>query len=178
MLLVATHQTIPDEATPGLVIPARKGMLDLLTVDAWNDFEQMSIEHVAPQVRRDGDWDSALYDDPDTVEQVGNLALIPLKENASISNRSWDEKRHIYKILSATTEKQIEWLIGAAGEEIGSAFKARTAEILAKSKYLPHLASIADVNESWSVNLLNRRSECLAGLVWDRLAPWLGIEVH
>ena len=47
---------------------------------------------------------------------------------------------------------------------------------LERAAFLPHVCAIAEVPGDWTPALVKARSQRLAELAWDRLAPWLGIK--
>ncbi len=173
LLYVATHDTAPDPASPGLVKAARPGSLNMLTLERWR--EDLTVEHVAPQARNSVGWDKALYDDPtDLVNRLGNLALAPGKENASFGDRPWADKRLMYRVLGTPTLDDLAARLDEASRA-GIVISRSTEEILKLAGHLPHVCAIAEVSGGWSPDLVKARSERLAELAWDRLAPWLGI---
>ena len=45
-------------------------------------------------------------------------------------------------------------------------------------EHVPYLVSIGNMtNTVWDEKFISARSTNLLGLVWDRLAPWLGIPI-
>ncbi len=175
MLLAASHDTAPDEKFPGLVKFWKPGCLNMLNMTQWRRDDVLTIEHVAPQNDTGKHWENQIYDDTDTVDCLGNLTLLPQVENTIAGNRSWEHKRLIYRVLSAASEDEYDkYIVDAKKEEI--TFASKTEEILKESKFLSHLNSIGKIEGSWSLELVNQRSERMAELVWDRISPWLGIE--
>ena len=171
LLLAATHNTVTDPENPGLVKRARSGVLNLLTFEHWADDTKISVEHIAPQKREESsDWRDSLYAQSELKDCLGNLLLLPSASNASISNRSWVHKRAIYRVLSAESPDDVEEARDAARRidvEI-------PPEILEMNEYLPITAGVATYPSDWDIDIVNRRSEVLLGIAWDRLAPWLG----
>ena len=172
LLLAAMHDTVPDPDYPGLVKPSRRGVLSLLDYDSWVDNINITVEHIAPQTPDNpSDWPDSLYRDPALIGCLGNLLLLPLSTNASLSNRSWIHKRAIYRILAAQSPDEAE----AAFESALKVGVEVSQDILA-GEYMPLTASVAQFEEYWDIDIVERRSERLLGLAWDRLAPWLGYE--
>ena len=172
LLLAAMHDTIPDPDHPGLVKPSRSGVLSLFNYDAWIDSTNITVEHIAPQTPDNpSDWPDSLYMDSATINCLGNLLLLPVSTNASLSNRSWTHKRAIYRILAAQSPDDAE----SAFEEAVSLGIDLSRDILT-GNYMPLTASVAAFEEHWDVDIVEMRSERLLGVAWDRLAPWLGYE--
>jgi hypothetical protein len=172
LLLAATHDTTPDSEHPGLVTKGRTDLLPMLTFEQWRNQTGITVEHVAPQTRGPG-WDASLYENHDIVDRLGNLTLLPVVENASAGNRPWSEKRLIYRLLSSSTQDELDSRCEearTAGLDIG----VSTGEIMRNSKYTPHVRAIGDVSGGWSTDMVKSRGENLADLIWERLCPWLG----
>ena len=131
----------------------------------------VSIEHIAPQTQT-VDWDQELYAYEGTIDRLGNLILIPGEENSAMSNQNWSVKRACYQILSATSPD-------AADEARAS---AKEAGIMVPPRFAPGLlrdlhalaAGVAQFDGEWSSEIVQSRSEALAGLAWERLSPWVG----
>ena len=172
MLLAATHDTTPDSEHPGLVKMGRSDLLPMLTWEQWRNQTGITVEHVAPQTRTPG-WDASLYENRDIVHRLGNLTLLPVVENASAGNRSWAEKRLMYRLLSSSTQDELDSRLDearAAELDIGES----TEEIMRNSKYTPHVRAIGDISGGWSTDMVKTRGERLADLIWERLSPWIG----
>jgi hypothetical protein len=173
LLYVATHDTAPDSANPGLVKAGRVGSLNILTIEQWKD--KLTVEHVAPQKRlMAGGWDSALYEVDDTINRLGNLTLAPGIENASLGNRPWAVKRLMYRVLGSPTVDDLDQRIEEAQQQ-GIDLSKDTAEILRLAKFLPHVRAIGDVDGEWTTDIVAARSKRLAELAWVRLSSWLGM---
>ena len=117
-------------------------------------------------------WSEKIYENPENIEKLGNLTLLPGKENSSLNNRTWKHKRLIYQILSAPTVDDLEQLLTQAKEE-GIELSQSTAELLNGAKYLPLVKALTNVTTEWNLEIIESRSECIAEIAWDRIAPWL-----
>lgn len=177
LLLAATHDTCPDEDNPGLIKKSKLGYLNMLNLDQWWRKEKLTIEHIAPQNDTDKSWDPKIYDDTDYIHCLGNLALLPVIENSVASNSSWKKKRHIYRLLSSTSEDEHHKMMDEAKKE-GISLNAKTEEILLEAKYLPHVYAIGKLEDDWSLEYIEKRSKRMAELIWDQLAPWLNINLE
>lgn len=173
LLFLASHDAVADTEEPGMIAKGRDGVAPILTVDHWKDTDCLTIEHIAPQ-RNPGTWEAKLYDDPETIDTLGNLTLLPPDENGVLANKPWDQKRAIYGILAAKTETEFDQRKAAAAV-IGLNFSQRADEILKNSKYLAMCESISLRQEDWTQEFVSQRSERIAQIAWDRLAPWLGV---
>ena len=172
LLLAATHDTVPDDEKPGMVKEARDSVLKLLDYDSWTSEAALSVEHVAPRTASD-EWEGKLYNLVETIDRLGNLLLLPKAVNSSISNQSWKVKRACYRVLSATTPEELETAKAEAAEhevELPPMIQDDEAK-----QYLAVAAGVAKCERDWDLAMVEERSKCLAGLAWDRLAPWVGL---
>jgi hypothetical protein len=172
LLLAASHDTVVTDEPFGCLKRGIDGSLPLLSCDQWK--RNQTVEHIAPRKRRKEQWSDAMYQNPDLVDRLGNLTLIPPVENALLGNRPWKEKRLIYEILSAPSLDRLDVLLKEAEvQEIQ--LGVATKDILKDSKYYPLLRSIASMKNEWSVEAVSIRGKCLAELAWERLSPWLDL---
>ena len=174
LLLAAAHNARADESRPGLltvegVIPSAE--LDFLSHRNWIDEKYATLEHVAPDAGSNGGWDRKIYDQHYTRHTIGNLVLLPEKENQSIGNADWNRKKVFYSVLSGRTSLERENLIESASTE-GLRFGKKTLTLLHNQVHLNMLDPLARVDE-WSEEFINNRTENLLELAWNQIAPWL-----
>ena len=112
------------------------------------------------------------YNDHRNIHLLGNLILLPKDVNNIIANRSWQHKRLMYRLLAAETQLEFDEISLELGKE-GLVLGNTAANVLANSKYLGICKSVGIVEGTWSLKIIEERTRCLAGLAWDRLAPWL-----
>jgi hypothetical protein len=174
MLLCAAHNTSPDPAVPYLMKKSRPSPeKDLLNVETWRSRAAQTVEHIAPQNPREG-WNDDLYDaSRSTAQTIGNLTLLPEPENDALGNRPWQEKRHFYLAASADDNDELEQRIQDARDS-GVNLTRRTRQILKEGDKLP-LLSLISRSEEWTRHVVERRGENICSLVWDELAPWIGL---
>ncbi|MEL6364115.1 MAG: DUF262 domain-containing HNH endonuclease family protein [Pseudomonadota bacterium] len=174
LLILASDDAEVDNNTPGLIVRGRRDLFPMVSYDVWMGDAAFEVEHIAPQTRNDGlsGWDAAIYEDPDTVHQLGNLTLLPSLPNKVASDRPWAQKRLIYRALSAETEDVFTDTLKQISKE-DAKFSERAAEILSGSGYLRMTRALCERSENWTAEFIAQRSERLAGLAWDRLQPWL-----
>lgn len=176
LLLAASRNSAPDSSAPGLVVRGKSGLLETLDLDRWDDTAYATIEHVAPQTPQgNGSWSSSLYEDPETINRLGNLTLLPTVENSSVSNRSWSLKKIMFSALSAATVEEAEKLLADA-ESQGLRLGRGAEDIVLKARHLPMVAALAERQEEWTADFVQIRSQRLSTLAWGSLAPWLGLE--
>lgn len=171
LLFAASHNSLPDNESPGLIKVGRPGLIKMFSIPSWIDRDYLTVEHIAPQTKG-GNWSAEIYEDTETVHLLGNLTLLPSKENSLVSNRDWTHKRAIYRILSSEDEEAFEQNLGDC-KSIGLAFGEKSTVILKKSNYLPLCRSLGQKDTDWDLGFIKQRSERLAGLAWDRLHEWL-----
>lgn len=179
LLIAAMHNAVPDDKNLGLLVKARDGTRPTLKWEMWKSESTSSIEHVAPQnENRHGDWKLKVYDNlyesssKDKIHSLGNLALLNIPDNARLSDRSWHDKRILYKALSAKTDSEIQSYRKQASK-IGIS-ESVIEEILKKSKYTDTVESIGQyTGKHWKADIIDKRSAVLVDLVWENLFPWL-----
>lgn len=174
MILVAADGAQPSLTEPGCwnkigVKPsASDGYLDYKT---WRSQYYATVEHVAPDSEQHGDWDQGIYKNSIIRHTLGNLCLLPAKENGAIGNGSWGKKRLFYRALTESTEAGQQARFEEATAQ-GMKFSNSTLKILKEAKRLPLLDPLSTV-ENWTIDTINARGRNIAGHVWDRLWPWL-----
>lgn len=174
LICAATHNSMPDSSNPGLlrrdgVIPSDE--LNFFNHATWVGPKYDTIEHVAPVSDSAGGWDGSIYRQLDTREKIGNVVLLPEKENQSIGNASWEKKKLFYRALIAKETSEREKAIALAQQQ-GVVFGRRTLALIENQSRLHMLDAVADV-EHWSAQLIHNRTENLLELAWDQIAPWL-----
>ena len=142
-----------------------------LNYATWDDPNYSTVEHVAPKQGPVDGWPGGLYIDNDLRDSLGNLVMLPPRENAGIGNAAWAKKRLFYLAITETRDDvQQEWKRQAA--ESGIPFGRRTSELLGKGDSLSLLQPLRGV-ERWDEELVMTRGKNTAGLCWDVLWPWL-----
>jgi hypothetical protein len=170
VLLIAFHDVV--EGPDGHLTRGKLGSNPTLTFDGWVGEQFASIEHIAPRSKAKG-WSPDLYQDEE-FERLGNLTLVPTRCNSSLSDRPWEQKRPLFAALSAKTEDEAKAILKSMADadvdvtEIGSNIYA--------GQYLPHVHAIGNVKGNWDLNAVNARGKELADLVWQRIAPWVGLQ--
>jgi hypothetical protein len=178
LLLLAAHHAIPDGVTGLTKTGAQADSTNMLNPARWDDERFASIEHVAPQnppLDNQGNfaWPALVYSDPTIINRIGNLALVPLDDNSSLGNRTWADKRHIYRALSADSPDEAQGALDAA-KVAGMALTAEFQErILEERRHLPVLRAIAERDGEWDADFINERGRHLLSRCWDVLTSWL-----
>ncbi|MCE8532265.1 DUF262 domain-containing protein [Ruegeria pomeroyi] len=171
ILFLASHDSVTDTKEPGLIIPGKKGILPLLSMERWHDKDYLTVEHIAPQ-KSAGGWDKEIHDDPETIDLLGNLTLLPGAENGMVGNKSWDHKRALYRALSAESQADLD-NEKAECKKVGLTISLKGEEILQNASYLPLCKSLGAKSDDWKLDFIHDRSKRLAELAYDRIAVWL-----
>lgn len=170
MLLTAAHQAVPSKESPGCWkkkgVKASPHTNNFLTYDTWKDELYETVEHIAPKSDQEEGWDLDIYKGPPLLHSLGNLILLPKKENSAIGNDSWEKKKVFYLALTEEEADQQLELINEA------AFSRSTEELLRNGKRLDLLKPLRDV-ENWDRDLIETRSRNIAELTWEHLWRWL-----
>ena len=174
LLFAASNNARSDQENPGLL--KRQGVvhsdeLAFLNYSKWLDAKYATVEHVAPESNSAGGWDSKIYEQAHTRHTIGNIILLPQKENASVGNAPWTKKKIFYRALVAQTDEERNDLFDQA-EEKGLVFKKQTKDILNAQDRLHMLDPIATVDE-WTERIIQQRTKNILDLAWDTIAPWL-----
>ena len=174
VLFAAANNARADLDRPGML--KTEGVIAsdeirFLSYAMWNGQRYATLEHVAPEAENSQGWNPSIYERASTRHTVGNLVLLPERENSSIGNAPWDKKKSFYRALVAKTETERENAMNLAQEQ-GLTFGNRTLSLIRNQDRLHMLDPIADV-EDWTVELIEQRTENLLSLAWDQIAPWL-----
>lgn len=174
LILTASHDTVVDALAgqEGLIVLGKSGVSPTLSGEVWRSETVFSVEHIAPQSQSPG-WPDEIYEPgSDAVHRLGNLTLLPKTANSYVSNKSWPHKRLLYRYFSAETV--------ASSEDVYAEFQpaglmvSKSGElVLGASPFMPMCKAVARVPGDWTLDVIERRSLCLAGLAYDRLVTWL-----
>lgn len=175
LLFAASDNAIADQENEGLlkregIIPSDQ--LAFLNFSKWQDDKYATLEHVAPESSSSGGWDVNIYSNSRTRHTIGNIILLPQKENASVGNAAWAKKKIFYRLLVAKEEEDRKLLLEQAKKE-GLVFGKQTQALLDKQERLDMIEPIANVDE-WTECIIQKRTKNILELAWDVIAPWLG----
>jgi hypothetical protein len=176
-LLAAMHDTVPDDTQRGLWKLGREGTNHALGFSTWASERNNTIEHVAPQKRPAGggcDWEEALYEDTELVDLLGNLVLCPANTNSSLGNETWKYKSGVYRVVASKSNEEFDSAMSALTAD-GISLGGSTREFLNKHPHLYQMRAFHGFGGPWSREFVVLRTRNLAGLAWDRIAPWLGL---
>lgn len=175
ILLVVAEDTINDSANLGLMRIGNRGSTPpYLTPQRWLSEELKSIEHIAPQNPEYRQaWDSLLYQNNE-YQRIGNLALLPVPINSSLSNRGWIEKFIYYQHLAEIDPTRLAQLQSEADTH-GVTLNSQTLELLKNTPVKQHMGSVIQIGATgaWNKDLVDRRSERICDILWDKLFQWI-----
>ncbi len=175
MILSAAHQALPSENLPGTWqrdgVKSSQDERVFLNYKTWIGAHYLTIEHVAPETEPRRGWPQDLYKNYILRHTLGNLVLLPARENTAIGGDSWKKKRIFYLALTESTEKQQHNRIEEA-KAAGITFSKTIDELLEKGDRLPLLDPLRNV-EKWNREVVLRRGKNIAELCWDIVRPWL-----
>lgn len=175
MILAAGHQAIPSTIEPGtwtrVGVKASKHNNQFLNYKTWTDKTYATVEHIAPDSAPKSGWAQDLYRNNILRHSIGNLILLPSKENSAIGNDSWPRKKKFYLALTEKLDEGQNKRIEEA-RSAGISFPKSTIELLQKGERLPLLDPLREVEE-WNSEVVQRRGKNIAELCWDVVWPWL-----
>lgn len=175
MILAAGHQAIPSAQQPGtwnkLGVKVSPHDSDFLNYKTWSSEHYATVEHVAPRTKPEHGWSKDLYENNILRDSLGNLILLPAKENSVIGSDSWAKKKKFYLALTETSVDEQNKRIEEA-KAAGITFSNNTTKLLQGGNRLSLLDPLRDVDE-WNKNIVLRRGKNIAELCWDIVWPWL-----
>ena len=174
LLMAASHNAMPDANHQGLL--TREGVrpsedLHYLNFRTWDSELYATVEHVAPDSDSKGNWDAEIYRDVNTRHSIGNLILLPQRENSTIGNESWKKKKLFYSALTAKTENEKEKALKEARDQ-GLSFGKKTERLLEKGQRLRMLEPVTTV-KTWDRQFIKDRGRRTLGLAWDKIWSWV-----
>ena len=156
LLLVAFHDSVEGQA--GVLVVGKENSHATLSLDAWTGNRYATVEHIAPQSKPKG-WAADLYDD-EQFERLGNLTLLPLNANQSLSDRPWNHKRQLFGALAASTAAEAAAVVEAMKQ--GGVDVSKVAGGIHCGHYLPHVRVLSTVAGEWDRAAVDKRGRELA----------------
>ncbi|WP_263408827.1 DUF262 domain-containing protein [Terriglobus tenax] len=167
LLFIAFHDSV--DAEEGLLVNGKEGSHPTLTFERWAGDRYSSVEHIAPQ-SKSKDWSAALYEN-DEIDRLGNLTLLPLSANQSVSDRPWNHKKLLFCALAAATPEEAQTFL--AELQSNGVNVSEVAKAIHSGQFLPHLKALTKVTKVWDSDMVEARGRTLAELAWKRLSSWL-----
>lgn len=171
LLFCASDDAVPDKKDKGLIKRGRRNCSPMLKLAEWDNDAYFTVEHVAPQ-SKGGGWQEDIYKDPKTIHTLGNLILLPTEVNSILGDKGWDQKKQIYKLLAAKTQDEFDE-IKEGLEEVEVEISDKAEQVFDEAQQLRICESVTHFDEPWSLDIIQRRTQRIAELAWDRLEPWL-----
>ncbi len=173
LLFAAAHHSISDPKEEGLWV--RDGVKiaaenEYINYRNWTNSKYGTVEHIAPDSPKNG-WDKDIYTQSFRRHTIGNLLLLPEKENKSLGNASWKKKQLFYMAVSEKTVEEATARIAESKHE-GIEFSQKTEKLILGGDRLQLLDPIRNV-ESWTADFIQKRSTNIANLAWDTVSSWL-----
>ena len=141
LLFAAAHNARPVESHPGLLSDTdvvEGDDLSYFNHRNWVGQKYATVEHIAPESNPGRGWGCKIYERLATRQRIGNMTLLPEKENQSIGNSSWARKRTFYAALAAQSKIERDSLMQAA-EAQGYKFGKKTKTLLQSQERLSML---------------------------------------
>lgn len=174
LILCAFHNSIVDNEHKHLLKKESRHNQnrEYLNMSRWQSEHFKTIEHIAPEQPKSDGWEKNIYIDPNLKHTIGNLTLLPEKENSTVGNKGWKIKKLFYKAFSSETSDDLDLCIEEA-RKCGMDFGKKTTELLLSGMSLPLVSNISEV-EVWNDKIIKQRTENLGELIWYEIAPWVG----
>ncbi|MED0965383.1 DUF262 domain-containing HNH endonuclease family protein [Bacillus paramycoides] len=121
------------------------------------NYSNLTIEHIMPEDKKDH-WEHIKETGPDyknLVSRIGNLTLLSKSENSSLKNKSFNDKKLVYKNQSSFTRSIVEKI------ETGTK-NTKYDKVIKHYNYEP-------ASDTWNTKEIDRRSKALRRLaeyVW------------
>ena len=174
LLLAAAHNARPDDSRPGFLTDTdvvEGADLDFFNHRNWVGQKYATVEHIAPEVDPGHGWERKIYARAATRQLIGNLLLLPERENQSIGNSTWQRKKTFYAALAAKSKSERDALVADADNQ-AQRFGKKTHTLLQSQERLGMLDHLVGVR-NWTATLIEQRSENVLELAWDEISPWL-----
>jgi hypothetical protein len=172
LLIVASDDATLDPDNDGLIIKGMRGLSPSIREDSWSESNHFSIEHIAPQSAKSDGWDQSLYEEPQILDRLGNLTLLPSAANSYVNNRSWKHKSLLYQYFCSETQVAADALY-ATFSGLGLAVSATGDAVLEASTYMPMCKALGACKSDWNLDIVEKRSTRLAEMAYDRVINWL-----
>jgi hypothetical protein len=172
MLFIYSTDTEPKPDNPIIRQNVRVGSGEnLIELATWSKPEFSSLEHIAPQTKPQiSTWDSEIYSQ-ELKSTIGNLVLMPEKENSSLGNKNWSEKKKYYEIFSIKNSDVLDQKLADMKAD-GVSLKSSTVNLIREGNCLRSLEPLSKVHD-WNADVIMTRSRNIADLVYDRIIEWL-----
>ena len=168
-LLGAYHDAIPGEPPNVLRRGAEDSSITLNPM--WYD-SGLTIEHIAPKTSlgSDGSFTDSIYRES-RVHRLGNLTLVPQKENQILGSKSWPQKQEYFQVFAERDRNE------RTQRARTLQLKPATVDLLSR-RFIPFCTDLAVLEcNRWTDGNIADRGRCLAELIWDQFSPTLNFSV-
>lgn len=172
LLMVAHHNAIFKDKKLNKGAARANESTNYMKLSVYRSELYDTVEHVAPQ-NSAGDWDKVFEKDATTVHTIGNLTLLPMKENNVIGNKSWEKKKLFFEACSAKDTDELNAALEKS-RKAGLQFSNKTVSILRASGCLT-MASHLIAYDTWTHETVNDRSKNILECVWNELSGDVGM---
>lgn len=177
--MAAAHNSRIDNEEKWKLHKVRKSPQTVyLSYSRWMSDEVSSAEHIAPKslpsdTKGWDNWDVDIYIPNTSLKHtLGNLTLLSRSENSLLGDKKWEHKKFYFKAFGAKTEYELDRLLNEE-KPSGLNISSKAKEIVFnEGKHRPLAESISSVKK-WDAKHIRKRSENIASLAWDEIAPWL-----
>jgi len=182
ILFLSIHNTMSDGS--GGIQLAMDTYYPFLKGGNWKGSENFStVEHIAPQNPKDNSsWHSGIYgvnSQGPVYHSIGNLTLLPKSMNSIVGNLDWNYKHKFYAHLANPSIQSRNELLQLDGKGEVRRFTKAAKKVLGNaSSYFPYLQSIVVLpsdTQSWTREIIEKRTEQICSLAYDRLSKWLEV---
>ena len=174
LLFAAHHNARRKDGQPGMLTRGNVvsgSDIAFFTHRNWVDPKYATVEHVAPESDRGAGWQAEIYRRQITRNLLGNLVLLPERENQAIGNAPWAKKKAFYAALASKDHGEREDFLEEA-KKGGYGFGRKTENLLRGQERLNLLDPVVAVDE-WTDEIIQSRTRNILSLAWAQVAPWL-----
>lgn len=177
ILLWTAHNTASDAQIPGLMQIAASGYQHYANHTNWKSVALKSIEHIAPKNPEENTkWDSEFYGSDNLYDSIGNLILLPLDLNTSLSNREWESKLYYYRyVVEETNDKRKNFV--ESQRESGVSLDIKTLTALQNAQYFSHVSPVVafgtKTSAAWNPQIVHLRTKRILEIFHDRMISFL-----
>ena len=130
-----------------------------LSYDVWRDENYKVMEYVAPE-KSNSSWSNNIYSNRDTIHTLGNLVVLPVKDNTHVRKMGWEDKQGYYLALANKNEEHLK-----TEYKVPANVRRRITEI--------SMLNFTEKVGSWNLQFIKNRSKNIAYLARQELLGWL-----
>jgi uncharacterized protein with ParB-like and HNH nuclease domain len=179
ILFITAHNTLADINNPGSIQAGAERLHPFIIGDNWRSDMYKTVEHIAPQTpdSQDISWNLDIYGEglkPSIHHSIGNLTLLPKSMNSILSNLSWGYKHQFYSHLANPSDsKRRQELLNLTGIRYTKTARQILTNTDQYFHYLDPIVRVPSSDGAWSRAIVEKRTEQICSLAYDRLTKWL-----